>query len=95
MDKFCSIPIDASIKGSKLPREYFSDKPFPAEFACVPTARLSMNSNAFAFLTEIARIITEGTKWNKKARIILEYDPNEPKMQITSYMENENLEGKA
>ena len=46
-----------------------------------------MSSNYFIVLREIADTIVNGTVWNKKARIVLEYDPLEPKMTLTTFME--------
>jgi hypothetical protein len=34
----------------------------------------------------LARVIHEGTAWNKKARIVLEYDPQQEALSIVTIM---------
>lgn len=55
----------------------------------VPTNRISVDPRYFIFLLELAQTIESGTKWDKKARIVLEYDPHCPKMEIRTFMERD------
>lgn len=52
----------------------------------VETGHVTLNSNMFVVLREIARLIVRGSEWNKKSRIVLEYDPQQEKMRITTFM---------
>ena len=83
----CNAPIDPD----KMRRDYIDvnikKKVVPDDTACVPTGSVYMSSNYFIVLREIADAIVKGTVWNKKARIVLEYDPLEPKMTLTTFME--------
>lgn len=58
-----------------------------ADMNLVSTNRVNMQSNFFVALREIARMLVNGTEWNKKARIVLEYDPKKPRMTIETFME--------
>lgn len=53
----------------------------------VITNHLKIASESFVFLNELCRVIFTGTEWNKKARIILEYDPQKEKMQVVTVMD--------
>lgn len=53
----------------------------------VSTNHVNMQSDFFVALREIARMFVNGTEWNKKARIVLNYDPQEPRMTIETFME--------
>ena len=52
----------------------------------VITNHLEIASESFVFLNELCRVIFTGTEWNKKAQIILEYDPQKEKMLVTTAM---------
>ena len=54
----------------------------------VETDHFWCDANFFVVLREMARMFVNGTEWNKKARIVLEYDPQEPRMYITTFMED-------
>ena len=55
----------------------------------VITRRADVVSECFVFLHSLAGMIYKGTMWNKKARIVLEYDPDKNKMAIFSVMERD------
>ena len=53
----------------------------------VETDHFWCDANFFVVLREMARMFVNGTEWNKKARIVLDYDPQKPNMTITTFME--------
>ena len=52
---------------------------------------LEIPSESFVFLNELCRLIFTGTQWDKKAQIILEYDPQQEKMLITTAMDRREV----
>lgn len=80
----CNVPIDPE-KLNRTARPMYGEVPEGA--ACVPTGRVYISSNEFVIFREIAKMIARGTEWNKKARIVLEYDPQMEKMTIATFME--------
>lgn len=56
------------------------------EKVMVESRHVSLDSKEFVVLREIAKIIAEGTMWNKSARIVLEYDPQKERMRISTFM---------
>lgn len=56
------------------------------------TNQVYFPSSVFIVLQEIGRVFCEGTKWNKKARIVFEYDPEKKKMCVSSLMESAELD---
>lgn len=83
----CNAPIDPD----KMQKDYvdvnIKRMVVPDDTACVPTSSVYTSSNYFVVLREIANAIVKGTVWNKKARIVLEYDPQDAKMAIVTFME--------
>ena len=67
-------------------RETFDPRDYPGDSTNVPTAHVSVMSEFFVVLRELARMILTGTEWSKKARIVLEYDPQIEKMEIKTFM---------
>lgn len=59
----------------------------PEEHDVVPTRHVSLESKCFVILREIAKMFVDGTKWDKKARIVLEYDPHAERLVIKTFME--------
>ena len=86
LEQFCKIPISAD--DTWINFEHTSGEPFPEDWSNVPTRQFCVKSNYIIFLTEVARIITEGMKWNKKARIVMEFDPSQDKFSVTVFMES-------
>ena len=72
-------------------RPLWNPKEFPGDSPIVPTDAMSMRSEVFVLLRELARMFYNGTEWNKKARIVLEYDPDKPKVQIRTFMERDEV----
>lgn len=86
---FIETPIDPEALG--LMRPLWNPKEFPGDSPIVPTDAMSMRSEVFILLRELARMFYNGTEWNKKARIVLEYDPDKPKVQIRTFMERDEV----
>jgi len=86
MSSICDIEINPGAVSDIVCQSCRDSDKFRQENAVIPTANVSTDSRFFSAIISIAQIIADGTKYNKKARIVLEYDPQMPKMQITTYM---------
>lgn len=84
MSEFCKIPIDPEGNGDRsfsyLKKDYPMDT--NAEMFCS-----RFNSMFFVFMWELAQRIHELMAWDKKARIVLEYDPEQKWMSVRGFME--------
>lgn len=88
MKEFCDIPIHPK-DGPQMIVENERDRAAFAESHCtVPTGHTSLSSNAFPAMLAVMQQIVQGTRWDKKARIVLEYDPQAEKMEIDVFMES-------
>ena len=83
----CNTPINPDGMRKMATDYLYLNKTRVRGVECVPTYTVQMKSDFFIVLREIADTILKGTVWNKKARIVLEYDPQEPKMTLTTFME--------
>lgn len=92
LKKYCEMPIEAGntfdaytkyslIGGNELPSSYES----------VLTYTVKANGNFFVVLREIAKAFIKGTVWNKKARIVIEYDPGEDRMNFSTFMSRDEV----
>ena len=86
-DDFNYIPIHPGKFQSVL--DAWNPDSVHSQTPVAPTNRMAVNPRCFVFLRELARLIVNGTEWNKKARIVLEYDPDEPKMEIKTFMQRD------
>ncbi len=84
-NSFADMPISPD-KNKEMAALYWDPRNYPGDTPCVPTWAVSVKSNIFVIIREIARLIVNGTESNKKARIVLEYDPQSEKMFIQSFM---------
>ena len=50
-----------------------------------PSGHSSVRSEVFIAIWDMMETIVKGVDWQKKARIVLEYDPQERKMELTTY----------
>lgn len=91
MKEFCDIPIKPNDSVELLCEYDRGRAAFAAAHPVCPTRRIAVRPEAFVAIRELARAIVEGTAWDKKARIVLEYDPQAPKMPITVFMESDEL----
>ena len=85
--QFCDMPINP--KALHGIREQYDPKAYPGDSVNVPTASIAAKSEVFVLMREIARMFVNGTEWNKKARIVLEYDPQVEKLEIKTFMERD------
>lgn len=81
----CDLPIDPK----QLQADCLEALAHPEEHADahanVITAKTSFAAkDGFLLVREIARVIYNGTAWHKKARIVLEYDPQEERLTVCS-----------
>ncbi len=91
MKELCDIPINPSDEPEMIFHREKDREAFAKEHPVSPTRRISIRSEAFVVIRELARAIVEGAAWDKKARIVLEYDPQAEKMPITVFMESAEL----
>lgn len=91
MKEFCNIPINPADWPSLLSERERDRDAFAETHPVSPTRHIYIRSEAFVAIYELARAIAEGAAWNKKARIVLEYDPQAAKMPITVFMESAEL----
>lgn len=92
MMQMCEIPIDPVALG-KAKAELLGN---PYEFIqgkkVVPTGIASIHANVFVAFLELAGDIYAGLDWNKKGRIVVEYNPQEPKFQVATFQEASDLD---
>ena len=91
MKELCDIPINPTDNTKMVIEADLHRESFAKEHLVTPTRHINVRSVAFIVIRELARAIANGTDWNKKARIVLEYDPQAEKMPITIFMESDEL----
>ena len=57
------------------------------------TGHITLDSDTFVVLREIVRVIFRGIECKKKSRIVLEYDPQQEKMRIATFMTADEAAG--
>lgn len=83
IEQFMRIPIHIDSGNERI--EALTQPPEDTEL--VATDSMSVEGEKFfAPLLRLAQLMHEGTRWNKKARIVLEYDPGVNRIHITSFM---------
>lgn len=83
-----SVPIDPEVQSDYYIRR-ISGLEESTELLKMTDA-CSFPSEFFVVLLKISRVIFKGTEWNKKARIVFEYDPQQKKMTVSSFMKPAN-----
>lgn len=53
----------------------------------VPTQCMSIKNEVFVALLEMASAISAGLDWDKKGRIVLEYDPSARRFEVVTFQE--------
>lgn len=91
MSEFCKIPIDPGRERDPLMKESFAymEPDYPKENVSARTFVWGFDSKVFVAQMEIARLIHTFLQYDKKARIVLEYDPGQERMSISGYMERD------
>lgn len=88
MKGLCDIPIDAEAAKESIRKFHIDREGFERKHPTIPTGHVSVSSNAFPVMLAAMQQIVQGTRWDKKARIVLEYDPQAEKMEIDVFMES-------
>lgn len=85
MKKLSDIPI--SVKNAMdEDMEYQRDHgAFKDSHVLYPSRHSSVQSVVFIAIWDMMETIVKGVNWRKKTRIVLEYDPQERKMELTTY----------
>lgn len=91
MELLCDTPIQPkALQCHKFelmtnPYEFISGK------KVIPTQIASIKSNVMIAFLELAGAIYSGLDWDKKGRIVVEYDPLEKKFEVVTFQEAEDL----
>lgn len=85
-----AVPIDPDVQRDYHLSHVLMRRPGNKELEM--TDQTSFSSQFFLVMQAISRVFYEGTKWNKKARIVFEYDPEKKKMSVSSFMESAELD---
>lgn len=83
MTDFRDIPIDVSAAGRTF-FDHCEGKTTEGQ-KTVLTGGISVASQVFIALREMMDAVVRGTDWNKKTRIVLEYDPQSRKMELLTF----------
>lgn len=88
---FLSTPIDPEQLSPNVDNLLYVDPRADAVKGCpnVITGHFGFRSEYFMYFQRVAEMIKEGTEWGKKARIVLEYDPQQKLMQIMTLMDRD------
>lgn len=87
--KMTQVPIDPQALRDDWYR--YMDQGTPGDDPLTVTNRTLIKSNGFVAILSICDAILHGVSWNKKARIVLDYDPQQEKMSVTTLMESDEL----
>lgn len=88
----CDVPIDPEMVHEDVKAVHQDADPDKGAFRGThevwPTSGIHVNSEWFIVFMEACKAISEGCSWDKKARIVLEYDPGQKKMELRVYQES-------
>ena len=92
MMQMCEIPISPDELGH-ITAEAIALRPhsFLNEHRVIPVQSVSIKPICLVAILEAMKAITAGVDFNKKARIVLEYDPDK-RMKVTVFRAAEDLE---
>ena len=79
------IPISVKNSADEDLAYQFNHEVFKQSHVLYPTKHSSVNAYVFIAIWDMMDSIAKGVDWRKKARIVLEYDPQERKMELTTY----------
>ena len=88
MKEIYDVPIDAEAARESIKKFHIDREGFGRKHPTIPTGHVSLSSNAFPAMLTVIQQIVQGTRWDKKARVVLEYDPQAEKMEIDVFMES-------
>ena len=81
----CDIPIGVENSANEDLAYQIDHEAFKKSHVLYPSRHSSARSEVFISLWDMMETIVKGVDWQKKARIVLEYDPQERKMELTTY----------
>lgn len=88
----CDVPIDPERMHEDMKSVHMDDDPDKESFRRLhkvwPVSGISVNSEWFAVFLAACQAIAEGCSHDKKARIVLEYDPEQRKTELAVYQES-------
>lgn len=87
----CDMPIEPAELGKMQAKMGFDPDRFIEGKKVIPTQFLSIKSEVFIAFLELAGAIYSGLDWNRKGRIVVEYDPREKKFEVVTFQESEGL----
>lgn len=79
------IPISVKNRADEDLAYQIDHEAFKQSHVLYPSRHSSVRSEVFIALWDMMETIVKGVDWQKKARIVLEYDPREEKMKLTTY----------
>ena len=89
MKKLCDIPISVKNVMDEDMEYQRNHAAFKDSHVLYPSRHSSVQSEVFIAIWDMMETIVKGVDWRKKARIVLEYDPHERKMELTTYQTND------
>ena len=91
-EHLCDIPINPSALAEMKKSLYSDPYGFIEGKKVVPTQCMSIKNEVFIALLEMASAISAGLDWEKKGRIVLEYDPQAKRFQVFTFQEANDLD---
>lgn len=88
----CDMPINPKALSDMKAELSFDPDRFIEGKKVIPTQVLSINSHVFIAFIELAGSLYAGLDWNKKGRIVVEYDPRDRKFEVATFQEAEDLD---
>lgn len=84
------IPIDPAKRLRDYWEGYFREErsKAPENHLLTATRHFGMKSESFVGVLELVRAISDGVRWDKKCRVVVEYDPEKEKVSVTTFMES-------
>ena len=86
--RICDIPISPNCTREIFGEFAIDPECFAKAHELLPTGRVSVNPRFFLMMLETMKSIVESADWQKKARIVLEYDPQAEKMDVVTFTES-------
>lgn len=91
IEHFCRGKIDPSIIGEMKGKMMFDPHSFIEGKELIPTQIGTFRSSLFIAFMELAETICSGLDWNKKGRIVVEYDPQQRNFHVATFQEAQDI----
>ncbi|MBR3740603.1 MAG: hypothetical protein IKN04_09120 [Clostridia bacterium] len=88
----CDLPIDIGRSAGENLSYQIDHEAFKKARILYPAGHSSVLSEVFIAIWDMMDAIVKGTDWRKKARIVLEYDPRERKMELTVFRSTDEIQ---